>query len=289
MTIMANSPAGEVSPNGAGAPAEPDPADRADARFVAPFEQAGELVAFAIRAVREVPVAVRLYPSEVFRQAALLIRSNALVVLFMLFMLGALIGITGTFLFEGIGLESYVSAINGGPLFRGVIQIVFGWILAAKAGCGIVAELGAMRISEEIDAMEVMGIRSIPYLVGTRLAASVLVLPFLFVAALGVHFIAARLFFVDMLDAVSSGGFEYVLFLTHNQRDLAIAVGWATLIGLIVTTVATYYGYTAKGGPVGVGRNTAQAMLVNLVLISVVSMIVAQIFYANELDYVFGT
>jgi phospholipid/cholesterol/gamma-HCH transport system permease protein len=260
-----------------------------ESKVSAPFEHAGGLVSFAMRAIRELPVAIRLYPSEVFRQAGLFIRSNALVVLFMLFMLGALLGITGTFLFETVGLDSYVSAINAVPMMRGVVEIVFGWILAAKAGCGIVAELGAMRISEEIDAMEVMGIRSIPYLVGTRLAAALMVLPFLFVTSLGVHFLAARLFFVDFLNTVSSGGFSYVLFLLQSPRDFMVALLWGTLVGFIVTIVACYYGYNAKGGPVGVGRNTAQAMLVNLVLISVTAMILAQVFYANVLAEAFGT
>jgi phospholipid/cholesterol/gamma-HCH transport system permease protein len=258
-------------------------------KIASPFEHAGELVAFALRAVKEMPVAIRLYPSEVFRQAGLLIRSNAIVVYFMLFMLGALLGITGTFLFETIGLDSYVSAINAVPMMRGVVEIVFGWILAAKYGCGIVAELGAMRISEEIDAMEVMGVRSIPYLIGTRLAAALLVLPFLFVTALGIHFIAAKLFFVDFLNTVSTGGFTYVLFLLQSPRDFMVALLWGTVVGFLVTVVACFYGYNAKGGPVGVGRSTAQAMLVNLVLISVTAMIIAQIFYANVLAEAFGT
>lgn len=261
----------------------------ADSPVVRPLESAGELVSFAARAVREMPAAIRLYPSEVFRQAGLFIRSNALVVLFMLFMLGALMGITGSFLFEGIGLDSYVSAINSIPLMRGVIEIVFGWILAAKAGCGIVAEIGAMRISEEIDAMEVMGIRSIPYLVGTRLAAALVVLPFLFVSALVVHFFAAKLFFVDLLNTVSAGGFDNVLFLLQSPRDLMVAMLWGTIVGFIVIVVATYFGYTASGGPVGVGRATAQAMLVNLVLISITALLIAQIFYANSFAEAFGT
>jgi phospholipid/cholesterol/gamma-HCH transport system permease protein len=261
----------------------------ADSPVVRPLESAGELVSFAARAVREMPAAIRLYPSEVFRQAGLFIRSNAAVVLFMLFMLGALMGITGSFLFEGIGLDSYVSAINSIPLMRGVIEIVFGWILAAKAGCGIVAEIGAMRISEEIDAMEVMGIRSIPYLVGTRLAAALVVLPFLFVSALVVHFFAAKLFFVDLLNTVSAGGFDNVLFLLQSPRDLMVAMLWGTIVGFIVIVVATYFGYTASGGPVGVGRATAQAMLVNLVLISITALLIAQIFYANSFAEAFGT
>jgi phospholipid/cholesterol/gamma-HCH transport system permease protein len=254
-----------------------------------PLEQAGELVGFTLHVIRELPVAMRLYPTEVFRQAGLLIRSNALVVFFMLFMLGALLGITGSVLFETVGLESYVGAITAIPMMRGGIEIVFGWVLAAKAGCGIVAELGAMRISEEVDAMEVMGVRSIPYLVGTRVLAAMMVLPFLFASSLGVHFIASKLFFVDVMGAVSSGGFSNILFMLQDGRDLTIAVFWGVLLGFTVTVVACYYGFTASGGPVGVGRNTAQSMLVNLVLISVMSMTIAQIFYAGALNEAYGT
>lgn len=258
-------------------------------RMRGPFEDAGSLIAFGIRVVKELPVCVRLYPGEILRQCSTLIRSNALVILFMLFMLGALLGITGSFLFEGIGLESYVAAIPAVPMMRGVVEIVFGWVLAAKYGCGIVAELGAMRISEEIDAMDVMGVRSLPYLVGCRVIASIIVLPALFVTSLGVFFVASKLFFVDLLSSVSGGGFNYILFLLQSPRDFFVAVLWGTVTGFVITVVASYYGYNASGGPVGVGRATAQGMLVNLVLISVIAMILAQVFYANVLTEAFGT
>jgi len=260
-----------------------------DQAWASPFTSAGELVSFGIRVVRECPAAVRLFPSEVLRQAGLLIRSNAIVIFFMLFMLGALLGITGTALFEGIGLESYVAAIPAIPMMRGVVEIVFGWVLAAKAGCGIVAELGAMRISEEIDAMEVMGVRSIPYLVSTRVVAAAGVLPLLFGTSLLVHFVATKLFMVDLLSSVSGGGYWDVLFLMQGPSDLLIATFWASVTGVVVTIVSCFYGYYAQGGPVGVGRATAQSMLVNLVLISLIAMILAQVFYGNVLDEAFGT
>jgi phospholipid/cholesterol/gamma-HCH transport system permease protein len=257
-------------------------------RWVAPLTDAGELVGFGLRVIRELPATVRLYPGEVVRQSGLLIRSNALVMLFMMFMLGALIALTATVVFESIGLESYVSAMDAVGLLRGVVEIVFGWVLAAKAGCGIVAELGAMRISEEIDAMEVMGVRSIPYLVGTRVVAAIVVLPSLFVVSLGVLFVSSKLFMVDLLSTVSSGGFWTVLYLMHGPREFFIAVFWGTIVGIVVTVVACFYGYHAEGGPVGVGRATAQAMLVNLVLISLIAMILAQLFYSGEITEGFG-
>ena len=268
--------------------------DRIAARLAASprsgiLTESGDLLGFGIRVIREIPVAIRLYPAEIGRQMGLLVRSNGLVVLAMLVMLGALLGITGTVLFEGLGLESYVAAMPAMPLMRGIAEIVFGWILAAKAGCGIVAELGAMRISEEIDAMEVMGVRPIPYLIGTRVVAAAVVLPFLFVAGLKVFFLSAKFFYVDFLHTVSAGGYSNVLYLLQSPRDLFIAILWGTVVGITVTIVSCYYGYNAKGGPVGVGRGTAQSMLVNLVLISLIAMLMAQIFYAQNLGEAFGT
>jgi len=246
------------------------------------LESVGEFVDFALQTLREIPKAIRLYPSEIMRHCGILIRQNSLVVLFMLFMLGAVLGLTAHFLFTSIGIDSYIAAVNSVGGMRGIIQVVFGWIVAAKVGCGIVAELGAMRISEEIDALEVMGIRSVAYLASTRVVAGMVVLPLLFVVALSVNFWAGWLFNVEFLNTVSSGGFSYFLFLFQNGRDFVICIVWSFLLSLMLVIVSCYFGFTAKGGPVGVGRNTAQSMLVNLVGISILSMMLVQLFYGND-------
>ncbi|MCW2800802.1 MAG: Phospholipid/cholesterol/gamma-HCH transport system permease protein [Aeromicrobium sp.] len=246
------------------------------------LEEVGNFVDFSVKAFRAIPATIRLYPSEIARQASRLVMENSLVILFMLFMMGAVLGLTAHFLFTSIGIDSYIAAVNSVGGMRGIIQVVFGWIVAAKVGCGIVAEIGAMRISEEIDAMEVMGIRSIPYLVTTRLIAAITMMPLMFVAALSVNFMAGYLFNVKLLNTVSGGGFSYFLFLFQNPKDFVIAVTWGTILGTIIVLVATYYGYTAKNGPVGVGRNTAQSMLVNLVLVSMIGMCLVQLFYGND-------
>lgn len=246
------------------------------------MESTGEFVEFALATFRQIPTAIRLYPSEIMRHCGAMIRSNAVVVVFMLFMMGAVMGLTAHFLFSNIGIDSYIAAVNSVAGVRGICQVVFGWIIAAKLGCGIVAELGAMRISEEIDALEVMGIRAIPFLASTRVIAAVLVLPMLFVVGLLVNFWAGWLFNVELLATVSSGGFEYFLYLFQNIRDFVIAMVWAAILGLIIVVVACYFGFTASGGPVGVGRNTAQSMLVNLVLVSIIGMMLVQLFYGND-------
>ncbi|CAM3415965.1 ABC transporter permease [Nocardioides dubius] len=277
MTDILNQPGAEA----AAVPPAPTEAPAASP-WVRRMESTGDFVEFALTTFKEIPTAIRLYPSEIMRHCGAMIRSNAVVVIFMLFMMGAVMGLTAHFLFSNIGIDSYIAAVNSVAGVRGICQVVFGWIIAAKLGCGIVAELGAMRISEEIDALEVMGIRAIPFLASTRVVAAVIVLPALFVVGLLVNFWAGWLFNVELLATVSSGGFDYFLYLFQNIRDFTIAMAWAAILGLIIVVVACYFGYTASGGPVGVGRNTAQSMLVNLVLVSVIGMMLVQLFYGND-------
>ena len=105
---------------------------------------------------------------------------------------------------------------------REAVPYVFGYMMAAKVGTGIVAELGAMRISEEIDALEVMGVDSLLFLCATRLLAAWLVLPFMYVGAIGVAFLASYLAIVDQLGYVSSGGFLLIFWQFQNPAGLLI-------------------------------------------------------------------
>ena len=245
------------------------------------IETVGEMVQFIAEIIKNVPTAARLYPAEVVRHAGLLIRANSAVILFMMFMLGAVFGLASHFLFSSIGIESYIAAAHTIGGMRGITEVVFGWIIAAKVGCGIVAEIGAMKISEEIDAMEVMGVQSVPYLLSTRLLAGIVVTPFLWVVSLSVNFWAAYLFNAKMLQTASEGAFQYFLYLFQNTQDFMISVTWGTFLMAMVIVIAGYFGYSAKGGPVGVGRNTAQSMLVNLVMISLTALILVQMFYGQ--------
>jgi len=257
------------------------PTSDIEKRARAPFEAVGMLVMFAAEAFRGVPTALRLYPSEVFKQCATLIRANALIVLFMACMLGALLGINVHYVFVKLGIESYISGAYAIANLRGIAEVVFGWIVAAKIGCGIVAEIGAMRISDEIDAMEVMGIRSIAWLASTRIISCVAVIPFLWITSMCLLSLSEGLVNVVLLKTTSSGAFINYLFLFQGPREFVFAVIWATFLVLMIVTIACYYGFTAKGGPVGVGNNTAKSMLVNLVLISVTAMLLVQLFYGS--------
>lgn len=254
----------------------------ADSRFRGGVEDVGGLLRFSGETLREIPAAIRLYPSEILHQAGRLVRENALLAIFMIFMLGLLYGLTLHYLFANLGITSYQGGQAGVATMRGPAHTPFGWIIAAKVGCGLVAQIGAMRVSEEIDAMEVMGIRPIAYLASTRVVAGLVVFPFIWISAVWAEFLGQYLVNANMLDSVSPGGFFDVLFLMHNAKDLAFSTAWATLMALAIILVGCYYGYSAKGGPLGVGHNTARSMLINMVIISVLATAMVQLFWGND-------
>jgi phospholipid/cholesterol/gamma-HCH transport system permease protein len=162
---------------------------------------------------------------------------------------------------------------------REIIPYAFGYMMSAKVGTGLVAELGAMRINEEIDAMDVMGIPSVTFLCATRLLAAWIVLPFIYVAAVGAAFFASYLAVVKQIGEVSSGGYFLIFWMFQNPPDLLFSVIKGMAMATAIVLVGCYYGYTASGGPVGVGTATAKSMILNIVLVHLISMIGTQIFW----------
>ena len=152
-------------------------------------------------------------------------------------------------------------------------------MMAAKVGTGIVAELGAMRISDEIDALEVMGINSMTFLCATRLLAAWLVLPFMYMAGIGAAFLASYIAVVQQIGYVSSGGYFLIFWQFQNPPDFLYSLIKAMFMATAIVLVACYYGYNASGGPVGVGKATAKSMVLNLVLVHVIGMLGTQIFW----------
>jgi phospholipid/cholesterol/gamma-HCH transport system permease protein len=160
-----------------------------------------------------------------------------------------------------------------------VIPYAFGYMMAAKVGTGIVAELGAMRISDEIDALEVMGVPPMTFLAATRLLGAWMTLPFMYLAAVGVGFFASWLAVVKQIAEVSSGGYFLVFWMFQNPPDLIYSVIKAMVMSTVIVLVGCYYGYTASGGPVGVGTATAKSMVLNIVMVHIIGMMGTLIFW----------
>jgi phospholipid/cholesterol/gamma-HCH transport system permease protein len=243
------------------------------------LEDVGGATLFAGRTVRALPEA-RRYASEVLRQAGILIISSSAIIWSLMMVLGADGSLEGHYLLRQLGAADYTAIFTStGEYSAG--PSIFGWILAAKVGCGLVAELGSMRISDEIDALEVMGIGSLAYLVTTRILAILLVMPFLLVVGFGLMFLTSHMLSIYFFHSVSAGGYETVFWTFMTQGDFVGAVACSMSMGVCIILVGCYYGYTASGGPVGVGRNTAKSMIINMIIVAVIGVITQQLFFGG--------
>jgi phospholipid/cholesterol/gamma-HCH transport system permease protein len=244
----------------------------------------GEIGRFAGGVVRDVwSLRVFRFFGETLRQSGILIIYSTLVIWSLAFLIGlGACGIEAAYFNQSINAPSYSGVYAAWCNLREAVPYVFGYMMAAKVGTGIVAELGAMRISEEIDALEVMGVNSLLFLCATRLLAAWIVLPFMYIGAIGVAYLASYLAIVDQLGYVSSGGFLLVFWQFQNPLDFLYSVIKGMTMATAIVLVACYYGYNASGGPVGVGRATAKSMVLNLVLIHLIGMMGTQVFWGGN-------
>jgi phospholipid/cholesterol/gamma-HCH transport system permease protein len=178
-----------------------------------------------------------------------------------------------------VGAPAYAGVFAAWCDLREVSPYAFGYMLSAKVGTGLVAEIGAMRITDEVDALEVMGISSMTFLCGTRLLASLLVFPFMYIGTLGAGFFASYLAVVQQIGEVSSGGYFLIFWMFQNPPDLLFSLMKGFSMSVVIVLVGLYYGYTAGGGPVGVGTATAKSMVLNLIMVHLLGMIGTQLFW----------
>jgi phospholipid/cholesterol/gamma-HCH transport system permease protein len=240
----------------------------------------GEIAKFSGRVLGMVyGLRVFRFFGEALRQAGILILSSTLVIWGLVFIIGLQCGIEGAYFNRSVGAPAYAGVFSAWCDLRELVPYAFGYMMAAKVGTGIVAELGSMRISDEIDALEVMGIDSMLFLCATRLLAAWMVLPFMYIAAVGAGFFASYLAVVQQIGEVSSGGFFLVFWMFQNPPDLLYSVLKGMFMATAIVLVGCYYGYTAGGGPVGVGTATAKSMVLNIVLVHLIGMLGTQLFW----------
>jgi len=240
----------------------------------------GLIVKFTGAVARDVfNLRVFRFSGEVLRQAGILIISSTLVIWGLVFIVGLQCGIEGAYLLRAQGAPQYSGVFAAWCDLRELVPLVFGYMMAAKVGTGIVAELGSMRISDEIDALEVLGISGITFLGATRLLASWLVLPFIYLGGVAWGFLASYLAVVQQVGGVSPGGYSLIFWEFQNPGDLLYSIIKAMTMATVIVLVGCYYGYTASGGPVGVGTATAKSMIVNIVSVHFIAMLGTQLFW----------
>jgi phospholipid/cholesterol/gamma-HCH transport system permease protein len=244
------------------------------------IESFGELVKFVSVIVGEVfRLRVFRFFGEALRQAGILIVGSTLVIWGLVFISGLECGTEGAYFNRSIGAPAYAGVFAAWCDLREIVPLAFGYMMSAKVGTGIVAELGSMRISDEIDALEVMGISGMTFLCATRLLAAWMVLPFVYLCAIGAGFFGSWLAVVEQVGDVSSGGFFLIFWEFQNPTDLLYSVIKAMAAATMIVLVGCYYGYNASGGPVGVGTATAKSMVLNLVGVHLIGMLGTQLFW----------
>jgi phospholipid/cholesterol/gamma-HCH transport system permease protein len=228
----------------------------------------GEQTAFYGNALAATPDAVRRYPAEVLRLIAnmglgtgalAVIGGTVVIIGFLTLSTGALIAVQGYNTLSNVGIEALTGFLGAFLNVRFIAPATAGVALAATIGAGATAQLGAMRINEEIDALEVMGIPAITYLASTRIVAGVVAVIPIYTVAVLMSFLATR-FGTTVIYGQSRGVYDHYFSTFLQPTDLLWSFAEALAMAAAVMAVHTYYGYTATGGPAGVGEAVGRAV-----------------------------
>ncbi len=241
------------------------------------LEDLGDQFSFYVRALLWIPQTLRKYSKEVLRLLAeVSFGSGALAVI------GGTVGVIAALsVFTGtvVGLQGF-AALNqiGSAVFTGFISAYFntreiaplvaGLALSATVGCGFTAQLGAMKISEEIDALEVMAVPSLPFLVTSRIIAGFVAVVPLYVIGLLMSYLASRTV-TTLFYGQSTGSYDHYFNLFLPPIDVLWSFGKVLVFAVVIILVHCYYGYNASGGPAGVGVAVGRAVRTAIVAISV--------------------
>ncbi|SDU56278.1 MlaE family ABC transporter permease [Gordonia westfalica] len=243
--------------------------------------RAGEFVTFIVRAIAAIPFTLVHYRKHVLNQIAevtfgsksLLSGGGTLgIVLAMSLAAAMMLGVETYRGLQLVGMTSLSGMLSAIANTRELAPVVVGIALAAKVGTGFTAQVGAMRISDEIAALDSMAIRSIPFLATTRMiAAMVCILPIYMIGLLA-SYIATRLVVV-WFNGESSGTFDYFFHLALTPTDLLYSAIKAIVFAGIVALVHCSYGYFASGGPEGVGQAAGRALRTSILAIGIFDVI----------------
>lgn len=250
----------------------------------------GDHTAFYGRALAGVPHAATAYRREVIRLIAeismgagtlAMIGGTVVIVGFLTLAAGGTLAVQGYSSLGDIGIEALTGFLAAFINVRISAPVVAGIGLAATFGAGVTAQLGAMRINEEIDALETMGIRAVEYLVSTRIVAGMVAITPLYSIAVILSFAASKLTTVVMFGQ-SAGLYNHYFGTFLNPIDLLWSFLQAILMAIAVLLVHTYFGYFASGGPSGVGVAVGNAVRTSLIVVISVTLLVSLSVYGSN-------
>jgi phospholipid/cholesterol/gamma-HCH transport system permease protein len=236
----------------------------------------GDQMSFYIKTIAWIPRALRRYVKEILRLLAeVSFGSGALAVIGgtigvmvgMTIFTGVVVGLQGYTALSQIGTAAFTGFISAYFNTREIAPLVAGLALSATVGSGFTAQLGAMRISDEVDALEVMGVPSLPYLVTTRVIAGFVAVIPLYVIGLLTSYLASREITV-LFYGQSPGTYDHYFNLFLPPQDVLWSFGKILVFAVVIIMTHCYFGYRASGGPAGVGVAVGRAVRTAIVTVT---------------------
>lgn len=242
----------------------------------------GDQMSFYGRALLWTPRTLRRYTKEVLRLLAevsfgsgslAVIGGTVGVMVGLTLFTGVLVGLQGYSALNSIGTSAFTGFLTAFFNTREIAPLVAGLALSATVGAGFTAQLGAMRISEEIDALEVMGVPSLPYLVTTRIIAGFVAVIPLYVIGLLSSYLASRLVVIYIYNQ-SAGTYDHYFDLFLPPQDVLYSFIKVLLFSVLIILSHCYFGYRATGGPAGVGVAVGKAVRLSIVTVSIMNFFI---------------
>ena len=253
-------------------------------------ERLGHVATFVIAAVLGIRHVITTYRRQTLlyiqefawgRGAVLVGGGTAIVLAILGIAVGASIGIQGYASLDLVGMGSLTGFISSYANTRELAPMIAAIGFAAQAGCRLTAEIGSMRISEEIDALEAMAVRPIPFVVSTRVVASITTVIPLYIIALILGFAAAKLV-VTQVHGQSGGTYDFYFDQFLKPQDLIFSLIKVLVFVVSVVIIHSYQGYFATGGAEGVGRASGRAIRTSLIVIVVEDMILTRLMWGFD-------
>jgi phospholipid/cholesterol/gamma-HCH transport system permease protein len=247
----------------------------------------GHQVTFLVRSVGAVPIAFKHYSKEIWRllsdvtwgNGAIVVGGGTIGVIILLgIMGGATVGIEGYTALNLLGMSPVTGAISAFATTRELGPLLAAVAFTAQSGCRFTAQLGSMRISEEIDALESIAIRPMPYLVTTRMIAAVIAIIPLYSVSLAANYLACQLMF-QVQSGQGRGAYLSYFYQFILSKDMMYSVIKVVVFVLLTTFIQCYYGFFASGGPEGVGVAAGHAIRLSIIVLVFANLLLTLVFW----------
>ncbi|GAA3691312.1 MlaE family ABC transporter permease [Gordonia hankookensis] len=250
----------------------------------------GHLITFLVKSIGAVPITFTHYRKEVWRllsdvawgNGAIVVGGGTVGVMVILGVMGgATVGIEGYTALNLLGMSPVTGGLSAFATTREIAPLLAATAFTAQSGCRFTAQLGSMRISEEIDALESIAIRPLPYLVTTRMSAAVLAIVPLYAVSLAANYLACQVMF-QVQSGQGAGTYLYYFNQFLVSTDMVASFVKVVVFVLLTTFIQCYYGYFASGGPEGVGVAAGHAIRMAIIVIVFANLVLTLVFWGTS-------